>query len=273
LDTGTELDGPTRVTAGAGVVLDPRHVLEAVRVDDERAPADAAADEVVAGVADDQAQVVLARKVNAGLDVSTRRSQDHIDAVVAQRAGGGRVGLRAASVVGEVGPKGASRLVNATSHVSYLLAYLGIHFCHQARMGEDLLPLLARKVGRRISTPGGVVGRYRSQGTLEGVVARRTGRDMHAQPAVDGGVQLIPGRRRGPAPLSDVALAVVTHAAEAGLGKGRRRHLVDCRAVGVGDDGAVDRGGSIGFGCRWEGKGAASQKGHHGEEVAEMHPI
>lgn len=82
---------PRSLSAGSfvsfgAVPINPLDLLEAVRVDDEGAEADVAADEVVARVADDQTHVVAAGKVDAGLDVQPRRGLDHVHAVVAQRA-------------------------------------------------------------------------------------------------------------------------------------------------------------------------------------------
>jgi len=83
LNTGTNLDGATGIAAGTAELVDPLNLLEAVRVDDKRAVANAAADKVVARVADDETDVVLARKVDTRLDLLAGRGLDHIDTVVA----------------------------------------------------------------------------------------------------------------------------------------------------------------------------------------------
>jgi hypothetical protein len=84
-----------------------------VGVDDEGAPADTAAKEVVARVADDQAQVVLAGEVDAGLNMGNGLGLDEDDWVVTEGAGIGGVRRRAAGVVGEVGPQAGRRQLNS----------------------------------------------------------------------------------------------------------------------------------------------------------------
>jgi len=113
LHTSADLDGAEVVRAGAAVVVDPLDALEAVGVDDQRAPADAAGLEVVAGVADDQTDVVFARKVDAGLDVLAGGRLDDVDTVVAKRAGLGWVRRGPARLVGSVGPESGRQLLNA----------------------------------------------------------------------------------------------------------------------------------------------------------------
>ena len=59
----------------------------------------------MAGVADDQTQVVVPGKIDTGLDVRDSLGHDDQHGIVAQRAGVGGVRRRSAGVVGEVGPK------------------------------------------------------------------------------------------------------------------------------------------------------------------------
>lgn len=112
LDTGSNGHGRTRVRAGTGIRRNPVDILEAVGVDDQGTGTGAAADKVVAGVADDQADVVATSKVNAGLDVVAGGGRDDINAIVAQRAAVGGIESGPAGLVGEVCPEGGTRLLN-----------------------------------------------------------------------------------------------------------------------------------------------------------------
>lgn len=84
-----------------------------MRVDDQRPITRAAANEVVAGVAHNQPEVVAAGKVDTGLDMLGLGCHNNVDAIVAQRAAVGRVLGGPARVVGEVGPERCSRLAHA----------------------------------------------------------------------------------------------------------------------------------------------------------------
>ena len=120
LHTGAHGHCRTAVGAGTGVAVGPLEGLEVVGVDDEGAVADGAAEEVVAGVAHDQAQVVLAGKVDAGLDVRGLGGGDHVDTIVAEGAGVGGVGGGTAGVVGEVGPETIGRLFDTVSSLVWI---------------------------------------------------------------------------------------------------------------------------------------------------------
>lgn len=103
LDTSSNGDGRSLVGTGALVAVDEVDVLEAMGVDDEGAITSAAANEVVAGVADDQTDVVLAGKVDTGLDVGLLLGHDDIDTNISETAAGvGVIGGETAGVGGIV---------------------------------------------------------------------------------------------------------------------------------------------------------------------------
>lgn len=104
LHSSSKLDGAATV-ARAAIAADPRHVLEAVGVDHEGTPARAPTEEVVSRVTDNHADVVLPRKVNAGLDVLLRCGHDHVNREISKRAWLCRVSGWPASVVGTVCPE------------------------------------------------------------------------------------------------------------------------------------------------------------------------
>lgn len=76
-----------------------------MRVDDQGAPTGAPTEKVVACVANDQAKVVVASKVDSCLYVRISFCRDDVDAVVAQGTGILGVCRRAAGFIGEVGPE------------------------------------------------------------------------------------------------------------------------------------------------------------------------
>lgn len=112
LGSSTELHSSTTVAAWSTILLNELHLLEVVGADNQSAIARAATctdcqslarglrnwegvisltDEVVAGVSDNQTDVVLSGEVDTGLDVFFGVCVDHVDAIVAERAGAGRV--------------------------------------------------------------------------------------------------------------------------------------------------------------------------------------
>jgi len=114
LDTSTEGDGRTLVAARGSVLVVELDVLEAVCVDHQGTPADAAAKKVVAGVTDNETQVVSAGKVDTGLDVIDSLGHDDHDGIVAQSAGVAGVCRGPAGVIGEVGPEASSRKLDSS---------------------------------------------------------------------------------------------------------------------------------------------------------------
>jgi len=113
-----------------------------VGVDDERAPAGAAAKEVMAGVANNQTDIVLAGKIDTGLDMFLGRGRQDIDAVVAERARGGRVLGGTASLVGEVCPESGTRLLDAEFDISVLILNTDLckdgTYCHCSSLNMAL---------------------------------------------------------------------------------------------------------------------------------------
>lgn len=79
-------------------------VLERMSVDDQRAPTDTAALEIMARVTNHQSGVVLAGKVHTSLDILLSLSHDNVNRIVAK--GAWRIGIarRAARVVCEKSP-------------------------------------------------------------------------------------------------------------------------------------------------------------------------
>lgn len=104
LNTGTDSNGRTSVVAGTPVAVGKADVLEAVSVDNEGTPADGSAKEVMASVADDQAQVVVLGKEDTSLDMGDGLSLDVEGREVAAGARISRVGGRPAGVVGGICP-------------------------------------------------------------------------------------------------------------------------------------------------------------------------
>lgn len=86
MNTSTNLDRRTIVVARSCEAVKKVNILEDVSVDDEGTPASAAANKIMPGVADDKTKVVLASKVDAGLDVSMLLGEDNVDTVVAKGA-------------------------------------------------------------------------------------------------------------------------------------------------------------------------------------------
>lgn len=84
-------------------------------VDDEGAPSRASSQEVVAGVADDQTQVVSAGEPDAGLDVRMCLGSNDIDTIVSKSAWGRRIRGRNTGVIGEVLPEQHGILVGPKS--------------------------------------------------------------------------------------------------------------------------------------------------------------
>ena len=93
--------------------LDELEVAEAVRVDDQGAPTGAPAEEVVARVPNDKAQVVFPRKVDAFLHVILRLCRDDVHAVVARGADILGVCGWAAGFVGRERPHEPNWLLNS----------------------------------------------------------------------------------------------------------------------------------------------------------------
>lgn len=84
LHTCPDSDSTACVPTGASPFVDKCDVLEAVRVDDEGAPAGTSTGKVVSGVPDEQAEVVFPCKVNARLDMGLLGRLDVVDTVVAE---------------------------------------------------------------------------------------------------------------------------------------------------------------------------------------------
>lgn len=104
MHTRSHSDGGA-VVARAIPVVGGADALEAVSVDNKRAPANAASKEVVSSVANDEAQVVVSGEVDTRLDVGNGLGCDVQDRIVAQRAAACGISGRAAGVIGEVGPE------------------------------------------------------------------------------------------------------------------------------------------------------------------------
>lgn len=90
-------------------------------VDNEGPPANAATKEVMAGIADNQAQVVLPGEVNSCLNMSRLLGHNDEHRVVPQSAGIGGGCRRAAGVICEVGPEASGGQLNPSivSKASY----------------------------------------------------------------------------------------------------------------------------------------------------------
>jgi len=112
LHTSSGRDGRSFVAARASPLVGGRDGLEVVGVDDQRTPTNAAAEEVMAGVADDQAQIVLSRKVDTSLDVCGSPGGEDKNRIVSERAAVAGIGGGTASVVGEVSPETSGRQIN-----------------------------------------------------------------------------------------------------------------------------------------------------------------
>ena len=79
----------------------------------------------------------------------------------------------------------------------------------ELELSGNLRPLLGGPVGLDAGASGSIVGLDRAEGTLKGVVARRSGRDVDNQATPNGLVELGPDRLRGPAAVAGIALAAV----------------------------------------------------------------
>lgn len=112
LHTRADRDSSPAVLPRARVLIHELYILKTVGIDDEGAPAGTAADEVVAGIPDDQSQAVFPREVDARFDVRPCLRLDHVDAVEAERAGIVGVRRRPTRVVREVRPEQGCRLLD-----------------------------------------------------------------------------------------------------------------------------------------------------------------
>lgn len=90
-------------------------VLETVGIDEQCSPTCAPAQKVVAGIADDQPQIVSASEVNSCLYVFVGLGKNDIDSVVSKRASRAAITCRSAGVVGIIGPQSCCRLVGSVS--------------------------------------------------------------------------------------------------------------------------------------------------------------
>jgi hypothetical protein len=111
LRSSTELHSSTTVAPGSTILLNELNLLEVMGADNQSAISRAATytgcqspprrfglfviriltNEVMAGVSDNQTDVVLSSEIDTGLDVFLGMCVDHVDAVVAEGAGTGRV--------------------------------------------------------------------------------------------------------------------------------------------------------------------------------------
>lgn len=115
LNTGAHSNCRPLVALGSlpvPLILD-LNALEAVGVDDERAPADTSAEEIMARVPDNEAEVVLLGKLDTLLDMRRGLGHDGQHGVVTQCTCVGWVGCGPAGVVGEVGPQASSRKLDS----------------------------------------------------------------------------------------------------------------------------------------------------------------
>jgi hypothetical protein len=136
-------------------------------IDDQGAVARATTKEIMPSIPHDEAEIMATGEVNSGFDMLFLLGHDHVDAIVAQGAAVRRVRGWPAGVVGEVGPETRAGLLNAVPDVSS-----ASYVCMYNLVGwEYLLPLLVGPVLRGLGALCGVVRVYRSQRSIEGVVA------------------------------------------------------------------------------------------------------
>lgn len=94
-------------------------------IDDQGSPPGAPPQEVVAGVADDQPQVMGSGEVDTCFHVLIRLCKDHVDSVVSERTSCVAVGRWPAGLVGVVGPQRSRGLID-----SILLSVRGRNLVH-----------------------------------------------------------------------------------------------------------------------------------------------
>lgn len=177
----------TMVAAGTLIRLDELIVLEIVGIDHQRAPASTPAQEVMAGIPDDQPQVILPREVKAGFDVVVCPGQDAIDGIESQRTGIAWIGCGTTRLVGPIRPELGRWFIDSRGGRSVTVPPTGTD-----KRLRHLRPLLIRKVGRGVGALCGIICRDCSKRALERVVADSTGRNVDEEVAPNRGIQRRP---------------------------------------------------------------------------------
>lgn len=88
LNASTDGHSTSPPVPGTTPLLMPCNVLESMRVENETAVSSATSHEVMAGIADDEADVMLPREINRHFDVLASGRKDDVGAVVSTCTGG-----------------------------------------------------------------------------------------------------------------------------------------------------------------------------------------
>jgi hypothetical protein len=137
LYTSTNDSSTARPLSRSAVLLHELDVLEAVGVDDQRSVSGGTAHEIVASIANDEAQVTLSRKVDTSFDLVLVLRHDHVVSVEAARAWFGGVVRWHTCVVRTERPQVRNGMVSSIPAISLRTFSNLIH---------DLQPLLIRPV-------------------------------------------------------------------------------------------------------------------------------
>lgn len=178
-------------------------ILEAMSIDDQAAPSCASTQEIVAGIADDQPQVMSSGEVDTCFDVLMRLCKDHVDSIVSKCTSCITVGRRPAGLVGVVGPQGSRGLIDSS-----LLSVRGRNLVH-SHLKPNSRPLCAIEVLLDIGACSRIICSDISEWSLQCIMADSPRGNMDGKVAIQGGVQSRPIFTSGPAFIARIALAIV----------------------------------------------------------------
>lgn len=193
LNAGAHRHSRSGVIPRPGPGVDEVDVLETVGVDDESSPTGAPANEIMARVSNDEADAILFRELDTGLDMLGLRGLDHVNRIVSKCARLCWICGRPAGVICEIRPESCCRLLDTAGW------WLMGCWIREAT-GEDghLHPLLIRKVCRHFVALSSIESVHCAQRPLERVVARSPRRDVHSEAPTYGAVELLPFAIRWP---------------------------------------------------------------------------